>query len=123
MSYKEIATGFSQGFYQAFAGGAENLRGVYRATSLLTWAGEEVQGVDAIVAHIASKNLGAMKTHVDEVDAQPTTGSTILVIINGQLLLEGQEHSLKFVDTFNLAADDAGWYIANHIFRIIGGGD
>jgi hypothetical protein len=125
MSFAEIGTGFVNQYYQFFATVATRpqLRGIYRPNSLMTWVGEQLQGVDGIMNRFATLQFNQLQVKPELIDCHPSLSGGVLAVVNGELLLEGEAHPLKFNDVFHLAQDQTGqWYVSNQMFRIIGGG-
>lgn len=123
MAFNEVGLGFSGQYYQCFQSNRAGLQGVYRANSLMTWAGEQMQGVEAIMTRFSTLAFGNCQFKVEETDCHPSVSGGVIMVVNGEVLLEGERHPLKFNDVFHLAQDEtAQWYVSNQIFRIIGGG-
>ena len=60
-----------------------------------------------------------MAHNVSSAQYQPTPQNGILMLINGDIKLDGQEHPLKFSQFFHLLSDGAGnFYIQNDIFSL-----
>ncbi|EPY31734.1 nuclear transport factor 2 [Strigomonas culicis] len=97
------------------------LAGVYRPTSLLTWQNEQIQGAESIMARFEQLQFNESVFKKDSVDCQPL-GTGVLVVVNGEVALQGERYALKFNDVFHLANEGQSWYIANQIFNIVGGG-
>ena len=59
-------------------------------------------------------------THaVNNAQFQPTSQNGILMLVNGDIKLEGEAHPLKFSQFFHLLGDGSGnFYIANDIFSL-----
>jgi hypothetical protein len=85
--------------------------------SLLSAERETVQG-SKILDKL--KALPRMVHNVSSMQAQPTASNTILILVNGDIKIEGQDNILKFSQTFQLAQDAASssFYIQNDIFSL-----
>lgn len=123
MSFAEIGEGFAQQYYQVFSDDVSQLGGVYRENSLMTWSGAQLQGVENIINHLTNLPLGRLAFNVEDIDCHPSLSDGVLLVVQGAIQLEGEEHTLKFNDVMHLAQDEGQWYISNQIFRIIGGAD
>ncbi len=54
-----------------------------------------------------------------KVDSMSSGPTSILVNVNGRLVLAGQTNPLNFNHVFNLAQDGGSYYILNEIFRLM----
>ena len=122
MSFDEVGRGFVSQYYQFFAQNRQSLAGVYRPSSLMTWVGEQLQGTTAIMERFQRLQFKSPQYKMNDIDCHPSLSGGVLVVVNAEVLIEGEVHPLKFNDVFHLAQDQGGWYISNQIFRITGGG-
>jgi hypothetical protein len=121
--FEQVGRGFSGQWYQCIAGNRAQLAGVYRNNSLVTWCNDRFQGIDQIMTKLVSLQFNQSQWKADEVDCQPRNDGGVLVVTNGQVRIDGEEHALRFNDVMILQQDQQGWHIANQIFRILGGAD
>eukprot|EP00796_Vickermania_ingenoplastis_P009525 gene9525-6685_t len=121
-SFAEVGAGFAQHYYTFFSSDRNQLAGIYRPQTLLTWQSEQIQGGENIIARFANLGFTEAMFKSDVVDCQPSLSGGVLVVVNGEVLLKGEEHPLKFNDVFHLAQDGGQWYVSNQIFNIVGGG-
>jgi len=87
---------------------------------MLTWEGQQMQGAQAIVQKLSSLPFQSCTHHVSTMDCQPSgqTGG-IIVSVTGQLLVEGEQHPLKFSQVFQLMPSTPGnYFVLNDIFRL-----
>lgn len=124
MSFDEVGKGFVAQYYQCFGSNREMVAGIYRPQTLMTWSGEQLQGVDAIMNKFSELTLGQAQFRADDIDCHPSSTNGVIVVVNGEVLLENEEHPLRFNDVFHLALEEGTnqWYVTNQIFRILGGG-
>ncbi|KAG5484221.1 hypothetical protein CUR178_07377 [Leishmania enriettii] len=122
MSFQDVGAGFVQHYYTFFSAQRNQLAGIYRPSTLLTWQAEQVQGVDAIMARFASLGFAEAAFKQDNIDCQPSMSGGVIVVVNGEVKLKDEQHSLKFNDVFHLALENGQWYVSNQIFNIVGGG-
>ena len=123
MTYADIGKGFIDQYYAIFGTNRAQCQGIYRETSVMTWSGENLAGVANIMTKFASLPFNQARFNPTEVVYQPINQAGILVVANGECVLEGESHTLAFNDVFHLALDATGqWYVANQVFRILGGG-
>ncbi|RNF10913.1 nuclear transport factor 2, partial [Trypanosoma conorhini] len=114
--------GFVRQYYDIFSKNREQLAGVYRPNSLMTWVGEQLQGNASIMARLSSLGFNEALFKPEDIDCHPSLSNGVLVVVNGEVLLKDERHPLKFNDVFHLAQDGGQWYVSNQIFRIVGGG-
>jgi hypothetical protein len=114
----QVAMQFMAHYFQTFDGNRAQLAALYRPASVLTFEAASFQGPQAIMA-----KLGALPqvTHDGAsctVDVQAVNGvAIILVFVTGQLKID-QNPPMKFVQTFLLMQEGAGYYVRNDIFRL-----
>lgn len=121
--FEIIGEGFVAQYYQFFGSNRAAVAGVYRDSSLMTWSKAQLQGTQAIMEKFRSLTLGQARFQPQEIDCHPTATGGVLVVVNGEVVVEGERHTLSFNDVFVLATDASGqWYVQNQIFRILGGG-
>ncbi|KAH8117619.1 hypothetical protein DFH11DRAFT_1576163 [Phellopilus nigrolimitatus] len=115
-----IATEFTKFYYSQFDADRASLRPLYRNHSMLTWEGEQVQGVDSILERLSNLSFQTVKHQVSTIDAQPSspTIGSLLVSVSGLLVVDGGEHPLQFSQVFHLIPDEGSYYVYNDIFRL-----
>ena len=66
------------------------------------------------------KALPRMVHNVSSMQAQPTPANSILILVNGDIKIEGQDNILKFSQLFQLAQDpqNNSFFIQNDIFSL-----
>eukprot|EP00658_Telonema_sp_P-2_P025942 TRINITY_DN20465_c0_g1_i1.p1 TRINITY_DN20465_c0_g1~~TRINITY_DN20465_c0_g1_i1.p1 ORF type:complete len:103 (-),score=41.82 TRINITY_DN20465_c0_g1_i1:363-671(-) len=57
----------------------------------------------------------------EDIDCHPSLSGGVLLVVNGECMLDQERHGLKFNDVFHLAQDQGNWFISNQLFRIVGG--
>lgn len=122
MSFQDIGNQFVQHYYVTFAGNRDALAPLYRPHTLLTWQSEQMQGVEAIMSRFQRLGFQQAEFRADSIDAQPSLSGGVIVVVNGEVKLMDERHSLKFNDFFHLAEEAGNWYVSNQIFNIVGGG-
>ena len=118
------AQAFVQHYYTTFAGNRPALQSLYQEHSMLTWEGKQFAGAAAIIQHLSGLPFKSVQHQVSTLDVQPSmlvqgaNGSSI-VAVTGQLLLEGEQHPLKFSQTFHLvpSGQPGQFFVLNDIFR------
>lgn len=122
--FTDLGTGFVKQYYQFFGSNRAQCAGIYRDNSLMTWSGEQMAGVASIMAKFAALPFTRAQFNPQEIQCQPIGGAnnSVLVVVQGELFIEGERHNLAYNDVFHLTLDAAGqWYVANQMFRILGG--
>lgn len=124
MSFDDVGKGFTQQYYQIFSNNKADLRSIYRSSTLMTWVGEQIQGVDAILQKFSALSFNQSRINAELIDCHPSLSGGVLVVVNGEVLLQNEQHPLKFNDVFHLAIDESNgqWFVSNQLFRIVGGG-
>ena len=113
-----------QHYYTTFANNRPALQSLYQEHSMLTWEGKQFAGAAAIIQHLSGLPFKSVQHQVSTLDVQPSmlvqgaNGSSI-VAVTGQLLLEGEQHPLKFSQTFHLvpSGQPGQFFVLNDIFR------
>jgi len=118
--YELIGEQFLRFYYAALDGDRNQLSSLYKDNSMLTVERNNVQGTALIMEKLLS--YPRMQHKVTSAQFQPLViNSSILILVNGELKQEGQEHELKFSQVFSLAAADAqgtNFYITNDMFSL-----
>ena len=119
-SFEDIGKAFVGHYYNLFdANKRSELGALYQETSMLTFEGEKFQGRDKIVGKLTTLNFQTVKHQLTTVDAQPTTGSGIIVFVSGNLAVDGADTPLKFSQAFTLLPIGTGaYYVLNDLFRL-----
>ena len=93
--------------------------GLYKDVSTLTFEGQAVKGAQAIVQKLSSLQFGQVKVQMVSKDFQAGPQGSLLIMVNGNLIVEGQTNHLKFAQVFTLIATGGNnFYIHNDIFRL-----
>lgn len=95
----------------------QGLKELYTNDSMLTFEGEQFQGVAAILEKFNS--FGNIKHTIKSFDAQPSVNNGILCFASGDLFIDGSENAVKFAQVFHLIpGGNAGYYCFNDMFRL-----
>ncbi len=121
--FERIGRGFITQYYNCLAGDRNQLGGVYRDNSLVTWSNDQLMGINNVMPKIVSLTFGRSQWKQDEIDCQPMQNNGIFMVIQGQVRMENEEHPLRYNDVQILMQDQRGWYIQHQIFRILGGSE
>lgn len=92
-----VGRAFVDHYYLLFDSDRASLSALYQPTSMLSFEGQKIFGVDDISAKLNQLPFDQCKHLISTVDSQPssTTGG-IVVFVSGSLQLSGEEHLLRF---------------------------
>ncbi|CAN1222329.1 Nuclear transport factor 2B [Linum grandiflorum] len=116
-----VGKAFVDHYYHLFDTSRTSLASLYQPSSMLTFEGQKMLGVDQISAKLNGLPFDHCKHLVSTVDSQaapPPTGG-IVVFVSGCLQLLGEEHPLRFSQMFHLLPTTQGtFFVQNDIFRL-----
>ncbi|KAA8520005.1 hypothetical protein F0562_014261 [Nyssa sinensis] len=115
-----VGRAFVDHFYHLFDNDRSSLSSLYQPTSMLTFEGQKIQGVDEISTKLNQLPFDQCQHVISTIDSQPSsfTGG-IMVFVSGSLQLAGEEHSLRFSQMFHLIPTPQGsYFVQNDIFRL-----
>ncbi|XP_050229504.1 nuclear transport factor 2B [Mercurialis annua] len=115
-----IGSAFVNHYYHLFDNDRSSLAGLYQPSSMLTFEGQKILGVDDISGKLNNLPFEQCKHVVSTIDTQPSsfTGG-ILIFVSGSLQLGGEDHPLRFSQMFHLIpALQGGLFVHNDIFRL-----
>ena len=86
---------------------------------MLTFEGQQFMGIANISQKLAG--LGKVVHNVQRFDVQPSLDpGNLVILVVGQIKLDGQDNPLQFCEFFQLVASTPGqFYIHNQLFRLI----
>ncbi|MEU6786359.1 ketosteroid isomerase family protein [Nonomuraea angiospora] len=93
---------------------------LFRESTVITFNGETLVGKDALPDYLASilaKYNWSYSAHTVHVDAHPLADGTILALVNGHRMVNGQNQ--RFAQTFILVQDGDSYYVAHGIYQDI----
>ncbi|KAH9624098.1 hypothetical protein KSS87_018312 [Heliosperma pusillum] len=95
--YEAIGKAFVDHYYHLFDTERPSLTTLYQPTSLLSFEGQQFEGVDLISTKISSLPFDQCRHLISTIDSQPSgiTGG-IIIFVSGSLQLGGEEHPLRF---------------------------
>lgn len=120
MDINALAKQFTDFYYQTFDTERSGLVSLYKAESMLTWEGQQILGVNAIIQKLTSLPFGKVQHQVSTVDAQPSVPNTanLIVSVTGFLLVDDDSNPIRYSQAFHLVSTDSGYYVYNDIFRL-----
>ncbi|GAC94158.1 hypothetical protein PHSY_001727 [Pseudozyma hubeiensis SY62] len=117
---ERIAQEFTDFYYSTFDSDRNALVNLYRANSMLTFEGSQVQGAPAIVEKLTSLPFQKVQHKVETRDAQPTgDGNSLVVLVTGTLAVDDGANPLKFSQAFTLNPENGSFYVFNDVFRYV----
>ena len=117
----EIAKVFVDFYYSNFDADRNNLRNVYKDISMLTFEGQQIQGVNGIIEKLNSLGFKRIEHKIQTIDAQPShpSAGSLIVSVTGLLLTDDEQNPQRFSQTFQLVPDGPGnYFVFNDIFRL-----
>jgi hypothetical protein len=98
-----VGRAFVDHYYHLFDNDRASLPSLYHPTSILTFEGQKVVGVDDISSKLNQLPFDQCRHMVSTIDSQPSacTGG-VVVFVSGSLQLPGEEHHLRFSQVINL---------------------
>ena len=121
---------FAQHYYNTFDADRSQLGPLYNDTySMLNFEHSnerpgQYKGSAAIVEKLKSLPFQQVKHRVVTLDTQPSPNGGVVVVVCGDLLIDGEQHAQKFSQTFQLMPTEAAglapgsYFIFNDIFRL-----
>ncbi|GMI93328.1 NTF2-like [Hibiscus trionum] len=111
---------FVDHYYHLFDTDRPALSSLYQPTSMLTFEGQKIQGVDDITSKLNQLPFDRCRHVISTIDSQPAsvTGG-IVVFVSGSIQLPGENHPLQFSQMFHLSPTLQGnFFVLNDIFRL-----
>lgn len=92
-----LGKSFVDHYYHLFDNDRPSLSCLYQPTSMLTFEGQKIFGVDDISAKLNQLPFDQCRHLISTIDSQPcsSTGG-IIIFVSGSLQLAGEEHHLRF---------------------------
>ncbi|KAL6992730.1 Nuclear transport factor 2B [Sarracenia purpurea var. burkii] len=115
-----VGRAFVDHYYHLFDNDRLALCSLYQPSSILTFEGHVIQGVEDISTKLNQLPFDLCRHEISTVDSQPSayTGG-IVILVSGSLCLAGEEHSLRFSQMFHLIPTIQGsFFVQNDIFRL-----
>ncbi|CAN1165843.1 Nuclear transport factor 2B [Linum perenne] len=116
-----VGKAFVDHYYHLFDTNRTSLASLYQPSSMLTFEGQKMVGVEQITAKLNGMPFDHCKHLVSTIDSQaapPATGG-VVVFVSGSLQLFGEEHPLRFSQMFHLLPTQNGsFFVQNDIFRL-----
>lgn len=122
-NFDSIGKQFVEQYYLVFDN--KDIRGqvaaMYHPTdSLLTFEGQQFQGVESIAEKMKTIPLDNMFRHITTIDCQPTIEGGVLVNVIGQLKNNSEnDKPMGFSQTFILKPANNSFYLCHDIFRLV----
>ncbi|OJJ71897.1 hypothetical protein ASPBRDRAFT_43269 [Aspergillus brasiliensis CBS 101740] len=119
--FQNIAQQFVQFYYQTFDSDRQQLAGLYRDNSMLTFETSSQMGVAPIMEKLMGLAFQKVQHQISTLDAQPSVNGSIIVMVTGALLVDEEARPMNYTQTFTLSPEGGSYYVFNDIFRLIMG--
>jgi len=117
---KEIASQFVKHYYSTFDANRAALGSLYVPQSMLSFEGNDLQGVDQISQKLMSLPFQSVTHMVTTVDAQPTVDNGLIVFVIGQLKTDNDPpHSFSQVFHLKQNPSTNSLVVLNDVFRLM----
>ncbi|KAJ7967649.1 Nuclear transport factor 2 [Quillaja saponaria] len=115
-----VGKAFVNHYYHLFDTERASLSSLYQPTSMLTFEGQSILGVDEITSKLNQLPFDQCRHIIGTIDSQPSSSAGgIVVFVSGSLQLLGEEHPLRFSQMFHLIPTPQGsFFVQNDIFRL-----
>ncbi|KAK8069311.1 nuclear transport factor 2 (NTF2) domain-containing protein [Apiospora phragmitis] len=120
-NFEEVAKQFVTFYYSQFDTDRKTLSALYRENSMLTFESSASLGAQAIVEKLSGLPFQQVKHQVATLDAQPSTGGGVLVLVTGQLLVDEEQRPMNYTQTFHLVPEGGSFFVFNDIFKLVYG--
>ncbi|KAK7943203.1 nuclear transport factor 2 (ntf-2) [Apiospora hydei] len=120
-NFEEVAKQFVTFYYSQFDTDRKTLSALYRENSMLTFESSASLGAQAIVEKLSGLPFQQVKHQVSTLDAQPSTGGGVLVLVTGQLLVDEEQRPMNYTQTFHLVPEGGSFFVFNDIFKLVYG--
>mmetsp|Transcript_14704 Transcript_14704/g.21175 ORF Transcript_14704/g.21175 Transcript_14704/m.21175 type:complete len:122 (+) Transcript_14704:818-1183(+) len=112
-----LAKQFTEHYYGTFDTSPQNLSGLFTQNSMMTFEGQQFQGVQNILQKITQ--IGRTGHEVKTVDVQPSvTENALIIFVTGMITIDGG-NKLHFCELFQLVATAPQQYVIhNDVFRL-----
>ena len=92
-----VGRAFVDHYYHLFDNDRSSLCSLYHPSSMLTFEGHKVEGVDDISQKLNLLPFDQCQHVISTIDSQPSSFTAgIMVFVSGSLKLSGEEHRLRF---------------------------
>eukprot|EP01117_Protostelium_nocturnum_P016630 TRINITY_DN662_c0_g1_i7.p3 TRINITY_DN662_c0_g1~~TRINITY_DN662_c0_g1_i7.p3 ORF type:complete len:123 (+),score=32.17 TRINITY_DN662_c0_g1_i7:310-678(+) len=116
---EQVGKAFVDHYYQLFDQNRRaELGALYQPQSMLSFENDKYQGSEKIVQKLTSLNFQQVRHEIVTFDAQQVPGGGIIVMVCGNLQVDGGANILKFSQVFTLFPNGAGWSVFNDLFRL-----
>ncbi|CAD6571924.1 MAG: Nuclear transport factor 2, partial [Cyphobasidiales sp. Tagirdzhanova-0007] len=112
---------FCDFYYSTFDADRSNLAALYREQSMLSFEAEQFQGTKAITDKLLALPFQKVQHKISTLDAQPSspTVASIIVLVTGQILVDGGENALSYSQSFQLIPEANTYFVFNDVFRLV----
>jgi Nuclear transport factor 2 (NTF2) domain len=117
--FNQIAAQFTAHYYKQFDSDRSQLTSLYGPSSMMSFESDQFQGAEGIVNKLKSLPFQQVIHKVVTMDAQPNPSNNgVIVMVTGDLYVDGSQNPLKFAQCFHLAPTASGYFVQNDFFRL-----
>eukprot|EP00922_Rhytidocystis_sp_ex-Travisia-forbesii_P029976 GHVS01043953.1.p1 GENE.GHVS01043953.1~~GHVS01043953.1.p1 ORF type:complete len:133 (+),score=23.65 GHVS01043953.1:145-543(+) len=116
-NFEVLGKQFAEQYFHTFTANRGSITAMFGTQSMLSWEGQQFQGAANVMKKISE--LPTMTYKLASLDCQPTYDNGILIVVAGDVKIDDNINSMKFMQVFVLRCTPAGsYYIFNTIFRL-----
>merc|ERR1739838_370383 len=110
------------GYYQLFdSNQRQSLASLYRDKSTLSFEGTQFTGAQKITEKLTNLQFTSSTHQIKNMVVHPSGWDKyngLLVVVTGDLKVDGGDNALKFSQIFNLIQEGTSWWVYDDVFRL-----
>lgn len=115
----DAAASFATHYCQMFDNSRDELASFYKEQSKLSFLSEQFHGSKAIMDKLTPFQKTQHVIHTCDAQPTPFVQGGLLVAVTGEVLIDGEEHPVKFAQTLQLVPEESSYWIANDIHQLV----
>ena len=113
-----IGKAFVSHYYGLFDSNRGALSGLFNEKSMMTYEGSQHAGVKSIMEKLSTLKFQTVKHETKTMDVQPSGAGGLIVVVTGDIFVDGGNNGIKFCETFHLMKSENSFWIHNSVFRL-----
>eukprot|EP00486_Rosalina_sp_Unknown_P005912 CAMPEP_0201569990 /NCGR_PEP_ID=MMETSP0190_2-20130828/12017_1 /ASSEMBLY_ACC=CAM_ASM_000263 /TAXON_ID=37353 /ORGANISM="Rosalina sp." /LENGTH=125 /DNA_ID=CAMNT_0047993007 /DNA_START=130 /DNA_END=507 /DNA_ORIENTATION=- len=113
-----IGKAFCGHYYSTFDSNRAHLASLFSDKSMMTYEGSQHQGQSSIMEKLTKLNFKQVKHDAKTMDVQPSGAGGLLVIVTGDIFVDGGKNGIKYSEVFHLMKNGNSFFIHNLVFRL-----
>eukprot|EP00483_Globobulimina_turgida_P007768 UN07783 len=113
-----IGKSFVEHYYGTYSANRSNLCNLFKDKSMMTYESSQHQGTKSIMEKLTSLKFKSIKHETKTMDVQPSGAGGLIIVITGDLFIDGSKNGLKFCEVFHLMKENNSFWIHNLVFRL-----